>query len=416
MSDLLVTGIGELVTNAPDAPRPLGLVSDAAIVVRDGRIAWIGRERGLPDEHRDLRTLHVEGRAVLPGFVDAHTHLVFAGDRSDEFVRRLQGEGYEASPSSGGGIRSTVRATRAASTDELVAGAAARLRRLLENGTTTVEIKSGYGLDAATEKRQLQAVARLRAESPVDVVATFLGAHVIPEEYEGDRAAFLDLLVDVMIPSCAPYAHHCDVFCDVGAFTVEESRRILAAGRRYGLSPRIHANELAASGGARLAAEVGAVSADHLVHVDDRDLVALADAGTVAVLLPATSFSLHSAYAPGPRFWEHGVTVALATDCNPGTSYTESMSFVIALACIEMGLTPEQAVWAATRGGALALQMQDRGMLLRGTVGDLIVLDAPSYRHIPYRPGTNLVRTVVKGGEIVVDRARKRATRAPAGG
>lgn len=404
MSDLLVTGIGELVTNAPEAPQPLGLVADAAIVVRDGRIAWIGRERGLPDEHRDLRTLDVDGRAVLPGFVDAHTHLVFAGDRSDEFVRRLQGEDYEATPSSGGGIRSTVRATRAASTDQLVAGAAPRLRRLLENGSTTVEIKSGYGLDAATEKRQLQAVARLRAESPVDVVATFLGAHVLPDEYEHDRATFLDLLVDVMIPSCAPYAHHCDVFCDVGAFTVEESRRILAAGRRYGLSPRIHANELAASGGARLAAEIGAVSADHLVHVDDRDLAALADAGTIAVLLPATSFSLRSAYAPGPRFWEHGVTVALATDCNPGTSYTESMSFVIALACIEMGLTPEQAVWAATRGGALALQMEDRGMLLRGTVGDLLVLDAPSYRHIPYRPGTNLVRTVVKGGEIVVDR------------
>lgn len=403
MADLLVTGIGELVTNAPEAPEPLGLVADAAIVIRDGRVAWIGRERGLPDEHRDLETMDVEGRAVLPGFVDAHTHLVFAGDRSDEFVDRLHGEQYEATPASGG-IRATVRATRAASTDDLVSASAPRLQRMLENGTTTVEIKSGYGLDAATEKRQLQAAARLRADHPVDVVPTFLGAHVISEEYEDDRAGFLDLLVNVMIPSCAPYAHHCDVFCDVGAFTVEESRRILAAGRRYGLSPRIHANELAASGGARLAAEIQAVSADHLVHVEDRDLAALARAGTVAVLLPATSFSLRSRYAPGPRFWEHGVTVALATDCNPGTSYTESMSFVIALACIEMGLTPEQAVWAATRGGALALQMDDRGMLLRGTVGDLIVLDAPTYRHIPYRPGTNLVWTVVKGGEVVVDR------------
>ena len=406
MGDLLITGIGELVTNAPEAPEPLGLVDDAAIVIRGGRIAWIGRERGVPKEHRRLKTLDVEGRAALPGFVDAHTHLVFAGDRADEFTRRLQGESYEDVLGSGGGIRSTVRATRAASMAQLVAESAPRLRRLLEHGTTTVEIKSGYGLDAATEKKQLEAIARLRADSPVDVVPTFLGAHVLPEEYVDDRDGFLEVLINVMTPMCAPYAHYCDVFCDNGAFTVDEARRILATGRRYGLAPRVHANELGASGGAGLAAEIGAVSADHLVHVGDRDLRALAAAGTVAVLLPATTFSLRTTgYAPGDAFWAHGVTVALATDCNPGTSYTESMPFVIALACIEMGLTPEQAVWAATRGGALALEMQDRGMLLRGTQGDVIVLDAPSYRHLPYRAGTNLVRTVVKGGEVVVDRS-----------
>jgi imidazolonepropionase len=403
LGDLLLTGIGELTTNHPGGADLLGVVPDAAVAVRGGRVGWAGRAGDLPDAYRGLPELDCAGRAVVPGFVDPHTHLVFAGDRSDEFARRLRGESYEDILASGGGIHATVRATRAAGRDDLLAASAPRLARMLANGTTTVEIKSGYGLDAETERRQLEAVAELAATSPVDVVATCLAAHLVPLEHADDRGRFLELLEEVMIPASAPLARYCDVFCDAGAFTVDESRRILQAGRRCGLAPRLHANELADTGAARLAAEIGAVSADHLVHVDDADVAALAAAGTVAVLLPATTFSLGTGrYAPGPRLWEAGVTVALATDCNPGTSYTESMPFVIAVACIEMGLTPEQAVWSATRGGALALEADDKGWVGAGTVADLVVLDAPSYLHLPYRPGGDLVAAVVKDGRVVV--------------
>jgi imidazolonepropionase len=399
--DLLVRGIGELVTNAPDAPDLVGAVTDAAVLVRGGVVVHVGPARDLPDV-ADVPELDVGGAAVLPGFVDPHTHLVFAGDRADEFARRLRGERYEEVLASGGGINATVRATRAATAAELAEGLRERVRRMLGYGTTTIEVKSGYGLDVATERRCLEVVRAVGAEEPVDLVPTWLGAHLVPPEYADDRTAFLADVLPASLAACRDLAVWADVFCDEGAFTVEESRAVLTRARDAGLKLRIHADELAHSGGARLAAELGCRSADHLAHVDEGDARALAVAGTVATILPATTFSLRTHhYAPAAMLWDVGVTVALATDCNPGTSYTESMSFVVALACLEAGFTPEQAVWAATRGGALALDLDDRGHLVPGAVGDLIVLDAESYRHVPYRPGTNLVTTVVKRGAVV---------------
>ncbi|MGH3440958.1 MAG: imidazolonepropionase [Nitriliruptorales bacterium] len=401
MSDLLLTGIGELVTNRDGAEDLVGAVPDAAVAVRDGRIVWVGPESDLPPDNRELPTLDCAGRAVIPGFVDAHTHVVFAGDRSDEFARRLRGESYEEVLAYGGGIRATVGATRQADLDGLVAESSPRLAAMLAAGTTTAEVKSGYGLDTATERRQLEAVGVLAERTPVDLVSTFLGAHVVDAEFTDDRDGFVDLVVSEMLPACAPLASYCDVFCDRGAFTVEETRRILVAARDNGLGLRMHAEELARTGGAALAAELGAASADHLVHVNDEDIGVLAAAGTAAVLLPATSFSLRSSYAPGPAMFAAGVTVALATDCNPGTSYVTSMPFVVALGCLEMGLTPEQALWAATRGGALALEDHDKGQVGPGAAADLVVLDAPTYRHLPYRPGSDLVAAVFKDGRLV---------------
>ena len=398
--DLLLTGIGELVTNDERFDGLLGIVEDAAVAVVDGAVVWAGPEPELPHEHRNLRDLDVGGAAVLPGFVDPHTHLIFAGDRADEFAARLGGQTYQEVLAAGGGINATVARTRDASFDDLLASATARADRLLAHGTTTVEVKSGYGLDVDTERRSLQVAAALGERHPIDVVPTWLGAHLVPTDV--DRASFLHEVIPASLAACKDLARYADVFCDDGAFTVEESAGVLEAARDAGLGLRIHADELAHSGGARLAAQLGCASADHLAHVDEADAAALAAAGTVAVLLPATTFSLRTHnYAPAPMLWNAGVTVALGTDCNPGTSYTESMSFVIAVACLEMGLTPAQAVWAATRGGALALELPDRGRIVPGAVGDLVVLDADSHQHIPYRPGTNLVRTVVKRGVVV---------------
>lgn len=399
-ADLLVTGIGELVSNDERSDDPLGIVRDAAVAVVDGTVVWAGPERELPHEYRNLQDLDVGGAAVIPGFVDPHTHLVFAGDRAGEFAARLRGQTYQEVLAAGGGINATVARTRGASFEDLLASATARADRLLANGTTTVEVKSGYGLDVDTERRSLQVAAALGEGHPIDVVPTWLGAHLVPTDV--DRETFLHEVVPASLAACKDLAVYADVFCDDGAFTVEESRSVLDAARDAGLGLRMHADELAHSGGAALAAELGCASADHLAHVDEADAAALAAAGTVAVLLPATTFSLRTHhYAPGPMLWDAGVTVALGTDCNPGTSYTESMSFVIAVACLEMGLTPAQAVWASTRGGALALELPDRGRLVPGAVGDLAVLDADSHTHIPYRPGTNLVRTVVKRGVVV---------------
>jgi len=398
--DLLVTGIGELATNAPRSPDLVGVTHHAAVAIRAGRVAWAGPAADLPAGYADIEGWDVGGRAVVPGFVDAHTHLVYAGDRSDEFCRRLRGESYEAILASGGGIHSTVQATRAASFDDLVAGASARAWRMLRQGTTTVEVKSGYGLDVATEVKILEAAHTVGERVPLDVVPTFLGAHVVARGVE--REEYLRLVTGEMLTACAPLARYCDVFCDRGAFTVEEARRVLRAGMEAGLRPRLHVEQLARTGGAGLAAEVGAASSDHLDHATSEDAAALRQAGVVAVLLPAVSFSMRAPQAPARMLWDAGVTVALATDCNPGTSYVESMPFVIALACLQMGLTPEEALWAATRGGALALDEADKGWVVEGAVADLAVLDAPSYRHLPYRPGSDLVWAVIKDGAVVV--------------
>ena len=399
--DLLVRGVGELATNASGVPGDLATLDDAAVAIEGGIVAWVGPEAELPSRYRDLPVLDVAGRAVVPGFVDAHTHVVFAGDRADEFARRLRGERYEDLLAAGGGILSTVAATREAGEDELATQAAARVERMVRSGTTTIEIKSGYGLDVETERRMLRVAHRLGDELPVEVVATFLGAHVVPAEYRDRRDAYVDLVCGPMMDACAPLAEFCDVFCDEAAFTVDEARRILEAGIAHGLRPRLHADQLARVGAARLAAEVGAVSADHLDHATEEDLAALREAGTVAVLLPGVSLSMRTPFPDARRIWDAGVTVALATDCNPGTAWMERMSFMAALAAVEMGLTPEEALWSATRGGALALGRLDRGRLAAGDRGDLVVLDAPSYLHVPYRPDTDLAVEVVAAGRIV---------------
>lgn len=405
--DLLLTGIGELVTHDPVAHgAPSGLVRDAALVIADGRVTWAGSRLGLPAALGDVETIDCGGRAVVPGFVDAHTHLVFGGHRADEFARRLHGASYAQVLAAGGGIHASVAATRLAATVgepglSLLDQSLARARRMVAFGTTTVEVKSGYGLDTAGEQRMLEVANELPRHAALDVVPTFLGAHVVPGSHRADRDGYLALLEDEMLPACAPLARYCDVFCEEGAFSVDEARRVLLAGKRHGLAPRIHANQLGASGGARLAAEVGAISADHLDHVDDGDIAALRAAGTVAVLLPGAALSMRAAPPPARRLWDAGVPVAIATDCNPGTSYVESMQLVIALAVLELGLAPEEALWSATRGGARALELTDRGWLGAGSLADLVILDADSHLHLSYRPGSNLAWKVMKRGRVV---------------
>ncbi len=390
MADLLVRGASQVLTMAGPGPADLGVVERGALVVRDGHVAWVGPEAELPASLGDIPELDAGGGCVLPGFVDAHTHLAFAGDRAEEHRARLSGDPYRT-----GGIMNSVAATRAAGTDELVEATRARAESALRSGTTTLEAKSGYGLETETERRLLEVLATVAGQTPARIVPTFLGAHLAP------TPDYLDLLVEEMLPACAPLAEGCDAFCDVGALSVEEARKALEAGRAHGLVPRLHAEELARTGGALLAAELGCASADHLVHATAEDARALAAAGVVAVLLPATSFCLRSSYAPARMFLDHGVTIALATDCNPGTSYTTSMPFVIAVACSALGLSAEESVRAATRGGAAALRRDDLGRLTPGAVADLVVLAGEHYVDLAYHPGMDRVAAVVAGGEVV---------------
>ena len=397
--DLLLTGIGSIITNDP---RVDGAISNGAIAIRSGRITWIGEQKGLPSRYRDLVTLDCGGRAILPGFVDAHTHLVFDGRRADEFDRRMRGESYESIMAAGGGIQSTVEATRAAGPDRLLEVSLQRADRMLSLGTTTVEVKSGYGLETLTERQMLEVAAEIGRRLPIDVVSTFLGAHTVPSEYRSDRDAYLWLLEEEMLPAVAGVAEYCDVFCDAGVFSVDEARRVLAAGRRHGLRPRLHANQLGDTGGIELAVEVGAVSADHLEHVSRRQADLLADGGVIAVLLPAASLSTRSPQAPATLLRDAGVTIALATDCNPGTSFRESMQFIVALGAVEMGLTVEESIWSATRGGALAVEEPDKGWLRVGAVADIHVLDTDTHADLAYRPDRTFTWKVVKDGRVVV--------------
>jgi imidazolonepropionase len=404
--DFLLTGAGQLVTCDPAlGDGPLGLVERGAVAAGGGSVVYAGPEAALPDLDvaEDATRLDAGGRAVLPGFVDAHTHLVFAGDRADEFAARLRGVGYEEALAAGGGINRTVRETRAAGDAELAAAAARRLVEAARHGTTTLEAKSGYGLTVEDERRCLQVLASLAARFPVDVVPTFLGAHLVPAEFADDRQGYLDLLEDRMLPACAPLARFVDAFCDRGALTVGESRRVLEAGRRHGLGLKLHANELGSTGGAALAAELGCVSADHLLFCDEQEAKALAAAGTVAVLLPGTSFLLRTGRAaPVQVLRDAGVTLALGTDCNPGTCYCESMQLVVALACVHGGLTPEEAVLAATDGAARAVgRAGQAGRLAPGAACDLVVLAGRSYLDLAYHLGVNLAAQVVKAGAVV---------------
>ncbi|HEX6499933.1 MAG TPA: imidazolonepropionase [Micromonosporaceae bacterium] len=382
---LLVTGIGELVTNDPStAEGLLGLVRDAALVVEDGRVAWVGRADRAPDADERL---DAEGRAVIPGFVDSHSHLVFAGDRATEFAARMAGEPY-----TGGGIRTTVAATRAAGTDDLLDNVRRLRGEALRQGTTTIEVKSGYGLTVPDEARCLHVAFEVTAET------TFLGAHVVPTEYADRPDDYVALVCGDMLDAAAPYAKWVDVFCEKGAFDVDQCRAVLAAGAAQGLGLRVHANQLSQGGGVRLAVEVDAASADHCTHLSDADVEALAGSATVATLLPGAEFSTRSPYPDARRLLDAGATVALATDCNPGSSYTSSMPFCLALAVREMGMTPAEALWAATAGGARALRRDDIGHLAVGARADLAILDAPSYLHLAYRPGVPLIRTVLHNG------------------
>jgi imidazolonepropionase len=386
---VLVDGIGELLTNDPDAG-PSGIIRDAAVAIEGDYVVWAGSRSATPEGVAGPR-LDVDGRAALPGFVDAHTHLVFAGDRTEEFDARMRGQPYEA-----GGIRATVAATRSATDAELSARSHRLADEALRSGTTTLEVKSGYGLTVHDEARLL----RVAAEVGRDV--TFLGAHVVPAEHAADPDAYVDLVSGPMLDACAPLARWCDVFCDRGAFDGAQARRILTAGRDHGLGLRVHANQLEHGPGARLAAEVGAASADHLTHLTAEDRDALAGAGVVATLLPVAELSTRSPWPDARALLDAGATVALATDCNPGTSFTTSMPLVIALAVTAMRMTPLEAVWSATAGAATALRREEVGWLAPGARADLIVLDAPSYVHLAYRPGVPLVRTVIRAGEVVI--------------
>ncbi|PRY57825.1 imidazolonepropionase [Glycomyces artemisiae] len=378
---LLIDGIGELFSADDDGT----IYYDAAIVVEDGKIAWVGHRLNRPaaDEYLDL-----DNCAVIPGFVDSHAHLVFAGDRSGEFDARMNGEPYD-----GGGIRTTVTATRLAKDDRLRENCARLSAEMLRQGTTTVEIKSGYGLSVEDELRSLRIAGEFTDET------TFLGAHTVPAGADADE--YTALVTGPMLDACAPHAKWIDVFCERGAFDGDQARAVLTAGAAAGLGTRIHANQLTEGPGVRLAVELGAASADHCTHLSDADVDALANSDTVATLLPGAEFSTRSPYPDARRLLDAGARVALATDCNPGSSYTSSMAFCIALAVREMRMSPAEALDAATSGGADALRRTDIGRIVPGARADLVVLDAPSYVHLAYRPGTPLVHAVYRGGRAV---------------
>jgi len=415
-ADLLVEHAAELLTlaGAHSGPRTgaalcdVGLVTDGAVAVLEGQVVAVGstaQVRASVVLAPDATVVDAHGCVVLPGFVDPHTHLVFAGSRADEFEMRLRGATYLDIAASGGGILSTVAATRAADEEALVRLGLARLDRMLRLGTTTAEVKSGYGLSLADELKQLRAIHRASAAHEIDLVATVLAAHAVPPEFAGDPDGYVTLVTQEILPAVAEedLAEFCDAFCDVGAFTLPQGRRVLEAGAELGLIPKLHADEFSDLGGARLAAELGAVSADHLLRASEAGLAALAEAGTVAVLLPGTAFYLNLPYANARRMIEMGVPVALATDYNPGSSPTWSMPAIISLACIAMKMSPAEAIAAATINAAWAIGMAEEvGSLEPGKAADMTVFDAPDYREIAMPFGSSLVRHVIKRGRVVV--------------
>jgi imidazolonepropionase len=408
--DLLVRNTSEVLTvegtHRQPAEEALTPRPRACVGVRGGRVAWVGQEAELPSDAVGPGTevLDAKGRMVGPGFVDPHTHLIFAGERSTEFDLRCQGATYLEIAQAGGGIVSTVRATRAASEDELVRLALPRLQRLLEYGVTTAEVKSGYGLDVESELKMLRVVRQLAGLSPMELVPTLLCAHAVPEEFKGRREAYVDLCVQEILPAVARegLARFCDIFVEQSAFTPDEARRLLTAAKALGLRPRLHGDQLTSGGGAELAAELGAVTVDHLEHISEAGIRALAAADVTAVLVPTSTLFLRMRpYAPGRKLRDAGVNVALGTNVNPGSAMTENLPLAMGLACLENGLTAAEVYWATTRGAALALGLPSHGRLAVGDVADLVVFSCSNYRHLPYHLGVNHAATVLKLGRVV---------------
>ena len=385
---LAITNIGSLVTNDPQVCTGLlGEIENAAVVIENGKISWVGNAK---DVQATDELIDAHGMGVIPGFVDSHAHLLFAGDRSKEFEARMNGEKYSA-----GGIKLTVEKTRAATDQELENNFLSLKSEMIRSGITTFESKSGYGLSVKDEARSLAIAAKHTPET------TFLGAHVVPADHADTADEYVALVTGEMLDAALPHSKWIDVFCDVGAFDVDQSREILNAGIAKGLAPRIHANQLSEGGGVQLAVELDCASADHCTHLSDKDIEALAGSNTVATLLPGAEFSTRASYPDAKKLFEAGVTVALATDCNPGSSFTTSMAFCIAVAIRDMGFSPEQALWSATMGGAKALRRKDVGGVSVGTSADLVLLSAPSFRHLGYRPGVDQVSRVIKNGQTI---------------
>ena len=415
--DLIIEKANELVTLHGGSAKPLkgekmqrlGIIKDGAIAVKDGKIIAVGKTGEIREKYTAENVIDAEGKLVTPGLVDSHTHLIFAGSREEEFEMKLRGASYLEILRKGGGILRTVAETRKASLEELVKLGKERLNTMLLHGTTTVEAKSGYGLSTKEEIKCLEAINRLNNEHPIDVIPTFLGAHAVPTEYSGKTDEYVKLIVEEMIPAVAErrLAEFCDVFCEKGVFNVEQSKRILLAGKKYGLKPKIHADEMSRLGGAELAAEVGAVSAEHLLYASDEGIRALVESGVIAVLLPAASFSLMlGRYADARKMINEGVAVALGTDFNP-VCWVENMQFVIALACRMMRLSPAEALAAATINAAHSIARASLvGSLEVGKKADIVVFNVPNHRFLAYRFGVNLVDKVVKNGRLVVDSGR----------
>jgi imidazolonepropionase len=412
-ADLLIYDAAQVLTlTSPSGPKrgaamnDLGIIPNGAVAIRDGRVLDVGPSDELRSQVLAARTLGAGGHLVMPGFVDPHTHLVWAGDRASEFEKRVSGASYMEIMAAGGGIMNSVQRTRAASLDDLVTQARARLERMLTHGTTTVEIKTGYGLDVQNELKQLRAIYQLQEVSPVTLVPTFLGAHAVPSEYLGRADEYVDLVIEEMLPAAAQSKaspRFCDVFCENGAFSLEQSRRVLEAAKTLDLGLKIHADEFQPLGGTRLAVELGATSADHLVCTPPDEIELLARSNTIAVALPGTPFGLgHRDYTPARALIDAGGAVALATDCNPGTCWCETMQLMIALACRYMGMTPAEALSAATINAAHAVGLgEEVGSLEPGKRADLLLLNVPSYQHLGYRFGTNLVAGVIVGGQMI---------------
>ena len=411
--DLIIKNAEELLTLSPSVKEEsgLGIIRNGALLMRGERIIWVGESGRIPTEFRPRpggQTIDASGRVVMPGLIDSHTHLVFAGSREHEFEMRIQGLSYQEIAGRGGGILSTVDATRRASFDELVSLGKKRLDRILAKGVTTLEAKSGYGLSLQDELKILRVTKALQGDHPIDIVPTFLGAHTVPKEFQKDRSGYVTLVTEEMIPRVAEegLAQFCDVFCEEKAFNVEESKRILEAGKKVGLKPKIHADQLSSGAGAELAADVGAYSADHLEYVSSRGIQRMAEKGVVATMLPGASFFLSmKKYPPAREMIEKGVAVSLATDFNPGSSMTESLPLMMTMGCTLLKMMPAEVIKATTVHAAKSVGRENEiGILEVGRQGDVIVLDIPNYRHLPYHFGVDHVEYVVKKGDVVFQR------------